>query len=150
MNGSKMMLKKSEIQLAVKALLQIGNYAIDARTAYWLGRNFKNLQSINEKIIEHQNELIKQFGTHDAEADVYKIEPEINSVNEDGSESKKVINPKYKEANDQFQEYLNEYEELEIMVVSLNGIGNIPMNHLLAINFMIKEPIDSNLVLLKK
>jgi hypothetical protein len=134
MNGEKMQLSNKDVLLAAKGLLQIGNTPIDARTSYWLARNFKNLAAIEKKVMERRNEIIKRLGTLDEKKGQYAIPETIG----EGENEKR--NPAEEQADKEYNAILDEAVEVEIMKVKVDGFGKVGMNALAAIGFMLDEP----------
>jgi hypothetical protein len=139
----KVKITKRDAITATKALIQIGNTPIEDRTAYWLGRNFKKLAKIEKDALDARNDIVKKYGKEDPKTGKWNIPPTI------GTGEDELVNPYLQKAENEWNKILDEEIEVEIMKVNVSTFGKVGMNYLVAIDFMVDEPISATIVRVK-
>jgi hypothetical protein len=139
----KVKITKRDAITATKALIQIGNTPVEDRTAYWLGRNYKKLAKIEKDALDARNDIVKKYGKEDPKTGKWNIAPTI------GTGEDELVNPALQKAEDAWNAILDEEIEVEIMKVNVSTFGNVGMNSLVAIDFMVDEPENATIVRVK-
>ena len=141
MNGEKIEIKKGEVMAALQALAQISNYPLPERTAYWLGRNFKQLEMESKKIAMEHLEIVKKHGGVQIPNGGYQVPETIKEGEKD------VPNPALKDLQDDYDKLMSEEIEVDIMKVNLAS-NNITMNARMALDFMLEDPREGTLLVM--
>ena len=142
MVGEKMMLKNSDVALAVEALMRVGSLPLQPRAAYWLSRNWNQLLSVYNTIQKDRAEIIKKHGTLNEETNHFVVPATIDI---DGEQKP---NPKAELATDELAELAEREVEVMIHKLAISGfIGNLSLQDMNALSFMIVEEAEgSNLI----
>ena len=145
MKGEKIILTNKEISVAWAALHKIQNMPLQPRTGYWLGRNHNALLPICERIAKELHEIIKKHGTATPDGSQIMVPPTIEV------DGKQEPNPVAKLCQDEMDALNAKEIEITIHKLPLSGfMGTISMADINALNFMIEEEAESNLIQLPK
>ena len=134
--GEVVKVKNGNIMAAIQAISKIGDTLIQQQTAWWISRNLKQLQEVAKKINKQHRELLLEYGAVELPGGGLRV-PETIKVDDAD-----VPNPKFKEVQEAFSKLMDEEVEVEIRKVSLSGFGNISINAITALDFMIIEEIE--------
>ena len=134
--GEVVKVKNGNIMAAIQAISKIGDTLIQQQTAWWISRNLKQIQEVAKKINKQHRELLLEYGAVELPGGGLRV-PETIKVDDAD-----VPNPKFEEVQKAFTKLMDEDTEVEIRKVSLSGFGNISINAITALDFMIIEEIE--------
>ena len=134
--GETVKVKNGNIMAAIQATAKIGDTLIQQQTAWWISRNLKQLQEVAKKINKQHRELLQEYGAMELPAGGLRVAETIKVDDVD------VPNPKFKEVQEAFTKLMDEETEVEIRKVSISGFGNISINAITALDFMIIEDVE--------
>lgn len=152
MVGTKMVVTKDDIVKAMNSLQQMAGVPMDQKGAYWLQRNFKQVEAIYKGIEKKRNKIITAHGEPNDQG-IYSIQPTITTVEE--GEEKQIPNPKLAEAQKLLEALSAEEVEITIFEININSFkGSMSWGMMDGIHFMLDDESanleTSNIVLLKK
>lgn len=131
--GEAVKIKNGNIMAAIQAIAKIGETLIQQQTAWWISRNLKQLQEAAKQINKQHRDLLLDYGAVGIPGGGLRV-PETIKVDDAD-----VPNPKLQEVQEAFTKLMDEEIEVEIRKVSLSGFGNVSINAITALDFMIIE-----------
>ena len=141
MVGENIKLKTKELLNAFMAMTRIGNVQMQPKSAYWLARNFKEIQKAYQDYTKNLAAmLMANGGSEDRATHVIQVPPTVEIDGEDKP------NPDLEKAQAAHEKLLESEVEITINIISLSGIlGNISPADINAIEFMI-NPEESQIM----
>ncbi len=130
-DGETVKIKNGNIMAAIQAISKIGETLIQQQTAWWISQNLKQLQIAAKEINKKHRDLLMKYGAVEIPNGGLSISKTIKVDDAD------VPNPKFQEVQEAFSKLMDEETEVGIRKVSLSGFGNVSINAITALDFMI-------------
>ena len=149
MVGEKIKVLNRQIVEANAALLRIGHVPMQARTAYWMGRNFDQINPVAKKLEKERGEIIKKYGVKNEDTGAFNLPMTVDHATEKGADGKpkQIPNPNVEKAGEEFEAILDQEVEVEIMKVNIDGFqGTVGLGDMQALGFLIAEDVSSNVI----
>jgi hypothetical protein len=158
MVGETMKLTNRNVVSAFQTLTQIGNMPLDPKAAYWMGRNWKQLKPLWEKVEKGRAEIIKKHGTVDPNnpnnlfvPPMIEVESVAKEIEVDGkmvaNPSRWKPNPAVELCTADLEDLVDQEVEAVIMKIKLSAFkGHLTFQNAEALDFMLEEDNESNLI----
>jgi hypothetical protein len=158
MVGETMKIKNKNVVAAFQALVQIGNMALEPKTAYWMGRNWKQLKPLWEKVERARTVIIKKHGVPDPNnPNNITVPPmlEVEGVDKEIEVDGKMVanparwkpNPAVELCTADLEDLVEQEVEVTIMKLKLSGFkGTLTFQNAEALDFMLEEDEQSNII----